>query len=31
VAAEPRLVPTFLQILALVPRTVAKLANSPCR
>jgi hypothetical protein len=30
VAAEPRLVPTFLQVLALVPRTVGELAKSPC-
>jgi hypothetical protein len=30
VAAEPRLLPTFLQVLLLVPRTIAELAKSPC-
>jgi hypothetical protein len=31
VAAEPKLLPTFLQILLLVPRTVAELAKSLCK
>jgi hypothetical protein len=31
VAAEPKLLPTFLQILTLVPRTVGELAKSPCK
>jgi hypothetical protein len=30
VAAEPRLLPTFLQVLLLVPKTIAELAKSPC-
>jgi hypothetical protein len=30
VADQPKLVPVFLQILLLVPRTIAELAKSPC-